>query len=150
MRTLLLSFSVLGMACAGGGGDLRPADIAAPQITLRQPGSIFFGNEGVTAVSIDVEVANRAAVPVTVREISVTSFAMTDYHLRPTTRTVNVVVPAGESRTVGVVATAESRVPRSHSQEPLSVRAVVRMEANGRSFREVVMQRMAGTGASRE
>lgn len=72
---------------------------------------------------------------------------MTDYTLVPTARTLNVVIPPGESRTMGVVVRAEAVTARSQTSEPLSVRAVVRMEANGHLFREVIMQRLAGARA---
>jgi hypothetical protein len=145
MQRLLACALLFALGCASA--DQRPPDVTPPLIRLIQPGDIFFGNEASTATTIDVEIQNRATVPITVREVAVSSFAMTDYRLIPTTRRVAVVIPPGETRTVGVVATLEAVNARSVSLEPLSVRAVVRMEANGRSFREVVMQRLTGTGS---
>lgn len=142
MRTSLICALLLLVGCASS--DRPPDGLARPTITLFQPGDLFFGNDALTAMTVDVAVENRATVPITVREVAVTSFAMTDYRIIPTTRAVNVVIPAGETRTVGVVAQVAANNPRSQSVEPLSVRAVVRMEANGRSFREVVMQRLTG------
>lgn len=144
MRRVLASALLFLIGCAST--DQRPAAVTPPLIRLLQPGDIFFGNDASTATTIDVEIQNRANVPITVREVAISSFAMNDYRLLPTTRSVSVVVPPGETRTVGIVATLEAVSARSVSLEPLSIRAVVRMEASGRSFREVVMQRLTGTG----
>ena len=141
-----LAFALLFVAACSSTAK-RPADVAAPLIELHQPGMMFFGSDASTAVTIDVQVQNRANVPLTVRHIAISSFAMNDYVLIPTTREVRVVIPPGESRTIGVVARAEARNARSQTSEPLSVRAVVRMEANGHGFREVVMQRLTGAGS---
>ena len=147
MRRLLpLALAVLAAACSSTAGN-RPADMPAPLIELSQPSMMFFGSDGSTAVTIDVEILNRAKIPLTVRNVAVSSFAMNDYTLIPAARDVRVEIPPGEKRTVGIVVRAEARNARSQTSEPLSVRAVVRMEANGKGFREVVMQRLTGAGS---
>lgn len=144
MQRILACALLLVLGCAST--DQRPPAVTPPLIELLQPGAIFFGNAASTATTIDVEIQNRATVSITVREVAISSFAMTDYHIIPVTRRVTVIIPPGETRTVGVVTTLEAESARSVSLEPLSVRAVVRMQANGKSFREVVMQRLTGTG----
>ena len=143
----LLPLAVLLLAACASTSDDPPAGFTRPLIELQQPGGMFFGSDASTVITIDVAVQNRANVSLTVRHIALSSVGMTDYTLVPTARTLNVVIPPGESRTMGVVVRAEAVTARSQTSEPLSVRAVVRMEANGHLFREVIMQRLAGARA---
>lgn len=143
MRRLLVSVLLLVVvACAST--DRPPAGVARPLIEIQQLGDLFFGSERSTVVTIALEIENRATTPLTVRHVAISSFGMTDYALVPTSRTLTEIIPPGQSRTISLLARAEAITARSATMEPLSVRAVVRMEANGRGFREVVMQRLFG------
>jgi hypothetical protein len=143
-RLSSLLLVLVAVACASSGD--RPADIAKPDISVRQAGPIFFGSTGSTPVSIDVHITNNATVPVTVREIEIRSPGMMQYTLQRTSKLFHETIPAGTSRTLGLVATAYTNNPSRASGEPLAVQAVVRFEANGRGFREVVMEQFAGSG----
>jgi hypothetical protein len=151
MRTMMLmrrlfAFALLFTLGCGTSSGERPADIPRPDISVQQAGSIFFGSSTSAPVSIDVRVTNTATVPITVREVEISSPGMMQYSINRATKTFNETIPPGETRTVGLTATAVSRQARTTTQEPLSVRAIVRLEANGRGFREIVMQQFAGPG----
>ena len=145
MRRLLAPLLLLAAACASASGD-RPADIAKPDITVRQAGSIFFGSTTSAPVSLDVHITNNATVPLRVREIEVRSPGMMQYTLARESKTFNETIAPGQSRTLGLVATAYANNTSRQISEPLSVQAIVRFEANGRGFREIVLERLAGPG----
>jgi len=145
MRRLLPLLLLLSAACGSSSGN-RPADVAKPDIDVRQTSSIFFGSSGITPVSLEVHITNRSGVPLRVREIQLRSTGMMQYGIRPMSKLFNETIAPGESSTLGITATAEARPMRAPSSEPLSVQAIVRFEANGRGFREVIMEQFAGSG----
>lgn len=143
MRTVIASALLFTLACASGSSSDRPASIAQPEISVRQAGPIFFGSSSTAGVSIDVQVTNRADVPLVVREVEVSSPGMTQYTIERGRKLFNVTVPPGETKTVGLVATAVARQTQTPTSEPLIVRAFVRLEAGGKSFREVVVDQFS-------
>jgi hypothetical protein len=145
MRRLSSLLLVLVSVACGSSGN-RPADVAKPSITVRQASPLFFSSVGATPVSIDVSITNNATVPVTVREIELRSPGMMQYTLQRTSKLFHEIIPPGTSRTLGLVATATTSTPNRTTAEPLAVQAVVRFEANGRGFREVIMEQFAGSG----
>jgi hypothetical protein len=146
MRRLLPVLLLLAAACGSSSGN-RPADVAKPDISVRQVGdSLFFGSLNTAPMSIDIHIRNNATVPLLVREIEVRSPGMMQYTLQRYAKTFHETIPPGESRTLGLVATVYANNPRAHSTEPLTVQAVVRFEANGRGFREIKMEQAAGPG----
>ena len=149
MKRRLLSFLPLLLLLAGCASapkdEPRPADIARPEILFRQRGQILFGGGETAPVKLDIQVRNRANVPLLVREIEVSSPQMVTYGILRSVRAYNETVPAGETRMLEMIATAEtSDTERRAYDEPLSVRALVRFEANGKRFREVVTQHVIG------
>ncbi|HUR81731.1 MAG TPA: hypothetical protein VM733_13260, partial [Thermoanaerobaculia bacterium] len=136
----------IAAACGSASGN-RPADVAKPDIDVQQVGgALFFGSSGLAPVSIEVSIRNNATVPLRVREVELRSPGMMQYTLTRATKTFNETIPPGQSRTVGLVATAYKNNPREVSSEPLTIQAVVRFDVNGRGFREIVMERFAGPG----
>ena len=144
MRRLLLPLLLIAAACASSSGN-RPADIAKPSILIRQSGSFFFGSSPSAPISLDVTVTNNANVPLRVREIEVGSTGMMQYAVEPSKKIFNEILAPGESRTMGLTSTVRARSARIPSMEPLSVQAVIRFEANGRGFREIVTHQFAGS-----
>ena len=145
MRRLLVPLLLLAAACASSSNE-RPADVAKPEITVRQAGPLYFASTNRASVSIDVQIRNNATVPLRVREIEVRSPGMMQYSLIRQAKIFNETIPAGEERTLGLVATAVANNVRSVTSEPLTVQAIVRFEVNGRGFREIVLERAAGPG----
>ena len=138
MRTALAAALLLTLACASTTTD-RPANIAQPEIQIRQAGPIFFGSSSTTGLSIDVQVTNRANVPLVVREVEVASGGSTQFTIDRARKLFNETIPAGDTRTVGLVARAVARQTQAATVEPLIIRAFVRFEADGKTFREVVL-----------
>lgn len=83
---------------------------------------------------------NRAAQPLRVRDIEISSPAMLQYALYPTRKFVNETVSPGQTRTITIFATAVTRRSAFAPSEPLNIRAIVNMEAGRESFREIVNQ----------
>jgi hypothetical protein len=140
----LLPLLLLAAACASSANN-RPADVPKPDIVVRQVGMIFFGSSSTAPVSIDVHIRNNARIPIRLREINLRSMGMTQYALLGHTRNFSETIEPGQSRTFGLTATAVTNTSRPQN-EPLSLQANVRFEANGKGFREVVLERMAGLG----
>jgi len=148
MRRLLsvLPLLLVAAGCASAPPDQdRPADIARPEILFAQRGQILFGGGDTAPVKLDIQVRNRARVPLLVREVEVSSPQMITYGILRSVRAYNETIPPGETRTLEMIATAEtSSTDRRAYDEPLSIRAMVRFEANGVRFREVVSQAVIG------
>jgi hypothetical protein len=146
MRRSLTLLLLLLAACASSSSGERPSDVAQPDIRVRQAAPLFFGSGYEAPVTLDVHITNNATIPLRVREIEVRSPGMMQYTLIRRVRAFSETIPPGESRTLSVVTTAVARRSQLQSSEPLSVQAVVRFEANGRGFREIVLEQFAGSG----
>ena len=149
MRPLfsLLPLLLLCAACASGPADeARPADVARPEILFAQRGEIMFGGGETAPVRLDIQIRNTATVPLLVREVEVTSPEMITYGVQRSVRAYNETIPPGETRMLEMIATAyTTSTDRRAYDEPLSIRAFVRFEANGKRFRELVLQRVVGS-----
>jgi hypothetical protein len=128
---------LLALACGSGGGSARPSDIPAPDIRVAQVGTVFFGSSATAPVTLEVGIANRGARPITLRRIEVASPGMGTYALQPTRREFNERIEGGSGKTFTVFGTAVTSV-RSPT-EPLSIRLTAIFEADGRSWREIVL-----------
>ena len=138
-RTALILVLFAVLACSsGGGGSQRPPEIPQPEFRFSQPGPIFFGSGSTAPVTIDVEVLNRAATPIVLREIELSSPSMSQYSLYPVRRIFKETIGPGEVKRVTVFATAVTNVARLRPSEPLSVRAIVTFESGKTRFREMV------------
>jgi hypothetical protein len=141
MRNILASALLFLAGCASTSAD-RPADIAQPEIRVRQAGPIFL-SQGTTPVSIDVEITNRANAPLVIREVEIASPDSAQYSIARARRLINETVAPGETKKVTVTSTAVAENLGVPVGEPLSVRAFVRFEANGKSFREVAIGQLS-------
>ena len=131
---LLLLF--LFVAC--GTGATRPSSVPRPEISIRQAGHIFFGSGTSAPVTIEVDVTNRAGVPLQIRDIEISSPGMAEYALLRTRRVFQQTIAPGETKTLTIPATAVTQFTRLTPSEPLSVRAIVTFDAGGTVFREIV------------
>ena len=107
----------------------------------------LFGSGDEAPVSINIQVTNNAAMPLRIREVEITSPGMMQYSVPRVSKLFNETVAPGETRVVGMVASAIARQARVDRYEPLSLRAVIRIEGGGKDFREIVFQQIAGEGA---
>jgi len=138
MRRLFLLALVLVMAC-GSAGTARPAMVAQPAMNVELAHDLFFGS-GITApATIDVTVMNRATVPIVLRRVELSSPGMTQYAIYPISRDFRQTIQPGETKTVSVFATAQTNTARP--TEPLTLRAILDFEANGKVWREMLFTR---------
>jgi hypothetical protein len=142
---LFVLFFILG--CASGGSG-RPDGVAEPTIVIQQSSPIYFGSTTSAPVSLNVYVRNNANVPIRVRQIEIRSPGMSQFTLIQTSRLFGETIPPGETRTLSLMATAVRSQTRFRAEEPLSVVAVIRMEAKGQEFRQIVMEQFAGAGTT--
>ncbi|HYH07088.1 MAG TPA: hypothetical protein VEK11_08525 [Thermoanaerobaculia bacterium] len=142
-RTLLVLALLLPLvSCSSGGtapGVARPAEIAQPAIHIAPVHDIFFGRGSSAAVALEIEVTNRANVPLLLREVEVSSSGMMQYTLRTRRQRYNETLAPGETKRVTLFTEAYANV--RNPSEPLSMRSFVFFEVNGKLFREIVFSR---------
>ena len=143
MRLASLSLLlVLAIACASGGTS-RPADMPRPGVDIRQSGALFFGSGSTAPAFLEVAVTNLGSQPLIVRRVRIDSPGMAQYGLQPTERVFRETIAPGDTKSVQITPTAVTTTSRP--SEPLTLRAIVYFESNGRSFREIYNS-MADTG----
>lgn len=129
-------FSSLLLSCATMAD--RPATVAAPTVNVNVPGTIFFGGGTTAPVTIEVSVTNNATTPLRVTQIEASTPTMTTYRLQTARQRFNETIATGETKTLNLFTNAVTTV--DSPKEPLSVRTVVYLEANGVPFREITMR----------
>ena len=143
MRNAVLALAVLLAAACTSTRVSRPADIAQPEISVRPTGPVYL-SQASAPLTIEVTVTNKANVPLTIKEVEVSSLGSEQYEIPTARRLYNdEVVAPGETRRVTLSATAAARNTRSPVGQPLQVRTFVRFEANGKTFQEVVIEQFA-------
>ncbi|HYI13150.1 MAG TPA: hypothetical protein VEK57_29150 [Thermoanaerobaculia bacterium] len=123
-----------GTATGSGGG--RPANVPAPEIRVDPVGSVFFGSGSDAPLAFEISVTNRATVPIQLQEVELSTPGMVQWGIRPIRRVYNQTIAPGDTYTASLVATAITR--QRDPSEPLTVRAFVGFEAEGKRFRELV------------
>lgn len=137
MRNLVVCLiSVALLSCSSA--SQRPASVTAPDIVVDVPGSIFFGSGRTAPVTLEVSITNRASTPLRVRKIEASTPSMTTYGLETVRQNFDETIAAGETKKFSVFTNAVTSV--DSPKEPLSVRTVVTLEANGVLFREITMR----------
>lgn len=140
MKARILPLLLLAaIACASAQNTQRPAELAQPGVDIRLTSPIFFGSGMTAPVTLDVDITNRAKVPLTLRRIELDSPGMMQYELIRHARTFRETIEPGETKPVTLFATASRRV--RYPSEPLTVRAILEFEAGDNVWREVTMQR---------
>lgn len=140
MRTAIASALLLLLAACAS--STRPANIPQPGIEVRQAGPIFFGSAPSTPVTVDIQITNRADVPILLRNAEVSSNAE-QYTIPRYRRTFDQTIAPGETRTVQVDATAVALSSRPVNAQPVLVRTFLLFEVNGKTFREAVVTEFA-------
>ena len=128
MRSLPLLLAVaLALACGTTNTGQRPANVAAPDLNAELTHEVFFGSGTTAPATIEVQVTNKADVPITVRRIDVQSPGMTEWGLVRQSRVFKEVVQPGETKPITFFGTAET-ITRVRT-EPLSFDVIVEIEA---------------------
>lgn len=129
LATLLL----VTLACSSGARRDVSLDgtRGAVGVAVRQHGPLFFGSDRTGTVFLSVDVHNRSASDIVVRRVRVESSGTTQYVIYPEERIVRETVSPGSTRQISLAAQGESRT-RGSAHEPLTVRAVVFYESNGK------------------
>jgi hypothetical protein len=139
MRRMLSILLLLSLACASAPAR-RPASVPQPDIDAHMLNPLFFGSGTTAQATIEVRVANRGPVPITVRRIELDSPGMGQYTLARFARQYKEVVPPGEAKAITAFATAVAQTTRRPT-EPLTIRAIVEFEAEGQIWREILVVR---------
>lgn len=139
MHRTLSILLLLSLACAGATMK-RPAGMPPPDVDARLVNPVFFGSGTSAPATIEVRVANRGQVPLVVRRIELDSPGMGQYTLARIARQFSETVAPGETKTMTVFATAIAQTTRRPT-EPLTIRAIVEIKAQGLVWREMVIMR---------
>lgn len=139
MRRSLSFLLLLSLAC-GSARVSRPESVAQPEIDARLAHELFFGSGVSAPATIEVRVANRADVPITVRRVEIDSPGMAQYTLGRAVRDFRDTLAPGEAKILTVFATAYAQTTRRPS-EPLQMRLIVELEGGGGRWREVLIAR---------
>jgi hypothetical protein len=138
----LAGFALLAAACStgranGDGNRLRP-DIAIEQLVgpaqLGYPG-------GRVDIQYEVRVGNRAAEPITLRRIEVSSIGGGAYRLRHESYPFNATLQANQQGSIQFWAHALQSGPTFRgSNEPVTLRAILYFDSPSGKFQQIVMQ----------
>lgn len=112
-----------------------------PEVEIRQAAPLFFGSGTTAPVSFDIAVANRGSEPLIVRRIRVESPGMVQYGVYPREEIYRETIPPGQTKTLALNATAWASQSRLQPSEPLSLRAMIDFESEGKHFREIYQGR---------
>jgi hypothetical protein len=136
-----LSILLLLVLACGSTQATRPAGVAQPDLNARLINPLFFGSGTEAHATIEVDVQNRANVPIIVRRIELDSPGMAQYSLRRSVRDYRETIPPGQTKSLTTFATAVAQTTRQPT-EPLMMRVMVEFEAaDGKVWREILMLR---------
>ncbi len=138
-RYITASLLILSLACAS-----QPASPGRPELLIRQQNELFFGSGTQAPISITIQLRNTAQEPITIRRIRIEPGVMSQYTVRPYEQLFNHALPAGDTRSVDMVLMAYTNTPRLRQLEPLSLRARVDYEYQGKTYREIWVNAVAG------
>ena len=127
-RVLPLALCLLAVACTSVS---RPKELTKADVDVRLMNSLFFNSAGVAAANFEVVVKNTATMPITIREVRITSPGMVTYTLRSESRRMNETIDPGASTTLSITATVFGAPGSLINNEPFAVRVFLDFEANG-------------------
>lgn len=129
------------LACGTAQRSARPAGIPQPDIDARLVNPLFFGSGTQAHATIEVNVQNRATVPISVRRIEIDSPGMAQYAIARSVRDYRESIPAGTTKSLTTFATAIAQTT-TRPTEPLMLRVIIEFEAGkGEVWREILMMR---------
>ncbi|HEX8171693.1 MAG TPA: hypothetical protein VF824_14240 [Thermoanaerobaculia bacterium] len=131
---LLLLATSIGCGSSHQAASSTAAD--RPYVDVSQAGALFFGAGRSTPFTINVEITNHAAEPITIKRVRVEPGVMTQYSVYPYERVFTETLASGESRALPMSMTAFTNNPRMEQSEPLSLRVVLDYERGGRQYHE--------------
>lgn len=134
------SFLLLLVLACGTAKSTRPSSIPQPDLDAHLVNPLFFGSGTTAPATIEVEVTNRADVPIEVVRISLDSPGMGQYTLGTARREFKDTVAPHETKKLTVFATAYAQTTR-RPDEPLVLRAIVEFKAGDAYWREMLMAR---------
>lgn len=134
------SFLLLLVVACGTAQSTRPASIPQPDLDAHLVSPLFFGSGTTAPATIEVEVTNRADVPIEVIRVALDSPGMGQYTLGAARRDFKETLAPHESKKLTVFATAYAQTTR-RPDEPLVIRAIVEFKAGTTYWREILMAR---------
>lgn len=137
------NLSILLLLVSVGCGSMakRPANIPQPDLGARLVNPLFFGSGNEAAATVEIGVLNRAAVPIVLRRIELTTPSMGQYNLVALPLVLRETIGPTEERAFTMFATAIAQTTRRPT-EPLQMRLILEFESkDGAVWREVLMLR---------
>jgi hypothetical protein len=133
-------------ACASGPVSQATANIPKPDVVIVQRTNI---NENVPMmptginVTYEFQIANKAAVPITLKRIDFDAMAGGGFDVQSKSRPYQVAIGVGEKISVDFVTTVFIDPRNYNSQAPVGVRAVLLFDSPEGSLRTVKQQRVS-------
>ncbi len=121
----------------------RPASVPRPELQVRLASPIFFGSGTRAPATLELDITNRATVPIVVRRVQADSPNMAQYTIYPEMRDYHETIGPGETKTLTLFATAVAGRSRLTPSEPLVLRLFLELEVNQQRFREVFVNQFA-------
>lgn len=139
MRRTLSFLFLLTLACASS-QSTRPASIPQPGLDAHLVNPLFFGSGTTAPATIELEVMNRANVPIQVIRASLDSPGMGQYTLGRAQREFKETIAPGQTKKLTIFATAFAQTT-TRPDEPLVLRAIVEFKSGESYWREILMTR---------
>ena len=139
-RLSILLLLVISLAGCTSARNERPASIPQPELSAYLVTDVFFGSGTSAPAPIQVDIRNRATVPIVVRRIQIESPGMAQYTIGRADRYFRETVSPGETKSLTVFATAYAQTTRRPS-EPLQLRVFIEFESGEARWREILMTR---------
>jgi hypothetical protein len=139
VRLSILAVLAAALAFSCASGSSRPPEVTQPEVRVARVGTLFFGSGDTAPITFNVAVHNRANVPLTLKQIELTSPGMMQYEIERVTRFYGDRLAPGEEKVVVIGTRAFTDRTRLDATEPLNVRAIVDFEYEGQRFREIYL-----------
>ena len=139
MRRSLSFLLLLSLACTSTRIQ-RPASIPQPGLEAQLLHEVFFGSANSAPAPIELNITNRAAVPIVVRRVEIDSPGMGQYTLQRTVRDFRETIAPGETKALTMFATAIAQTTRRPT-EPLQLRVIFEFEYEKTRWREILLAR---------
>jgi len=144
-RKTLALLALFAAACASGGGP--GANIPKPKLQI-----IARTNLSETVPSIatginvryEIEITNNAQIPITLKRIDLDAMSGGGFEVQAKTRTYDVTIAPGDTRSVDFVTSVFIQDPSSYeSRAPVAIRAQALFDSAEGKVQSVVQQRVS-------
>jgi len=136
---------VIVVACSSGSGTPSGAKIAMPEILLVQTSNVPIAarhSDGNLSIHYAMRVENRAAEPITLRQVTVQSISEGAYNVSPTSKPYNLPIEPKQREEVEFWVAAQPSGTIIGANGPVTMRVTCQFDSPSGKFQHIVMQRV--------